>query len=272
MKFWKMHGAENDFVLFDVREGSDVAWGLAAPMICDRRRGVGADGILLIEGEVGRVSMCVVNADASIAAMCGNGLRCFAVLCLDLGLIGPIATIGTDAGPRRVEVFPNGHVAVDMGVPSFDARALIVTRDETWVDRPINGLAVTAVSMGNPHLVHFCETDPVYERAAWESTAQALQGASELQEPVNVNLAQVLDRDRVRLITYERGVGFTQACGTGACATVAAGIATHQLNTKVSVQVPGGELTIEQLPDGQMRMTGPTAYAFTGEWNFAEIS
>jgi diaminopimelate epimerase len=254
-RFWKYHGLGNDFV---VVEGPDLMTADRARALCDRRRGIGGDGVLsVLPARAGGVAyMHIYNSDGSVAAMCGNGIRCVARHVAELrGLQGELV-VETDAGPRRCTVNrgPSGveSVTVDMG------RA-VVQGEEVFL---VGGEAVRTlrVSMGNPHAVALDGPLPSRARELGPLIEAAVPGG------VNVGFGRASGR-QVDLVVWERGAGLTEACGTGACAAAVTAIHERRLEGQgpVTVWLPGGPLTIDVGPDLSVRMTGPAERVFVGE-------
>ncbi len=239
LPFHKYEGLGNDFVLVDEDVGPE-----RAARLCDRRRGIGADGVLV----VGRAppSMKVYNADGSVPEMCGNGLRCVARYLHTRHGQPPEMTVETGAGPRPVRI-RGDEVEVGMGAATDRGREDV----ERFVGR--------RVDTGNPHLV-LLRTEP------WpDELFRRLGPALQVGGGVNVSFAERLGPDHVRLRVWERGAGPTLACGTGACATVATGWWTAQLHGEVRVDLPGGTLRIGGTP-AALVMTGPAREVFSGVW------
>jgi len=256
LHFWKYHGLGNDFV---VVEGGPLMGAERAAAICDRRRGIGADGVLTIlpPEDGGAAYMHIYNSDGSAAAMCGNGIRCVARhLAETRGLEGEIV-VETDSGAKRCTVHrgPGGaveSVTVDMGTARVEG--------EQEFDLGREQVKALRVSMGNPHAVTF---QPGLARRAG-----SLGPAIEAKVPggVNVGFAQAAEGG-LDLTVWERGAGLTEACGTGACAAAVAAIRTGRLDgaRPVEVRLPGGTLTIVVAPDLAVRMRGPAEKVFEGE-------
>jgi diaminopimelate epimerase len=308
LKFTKMHGLGNDYVyvsLFD--QHVDDPAGLARA-ISDRHRGVGGDGLILLappDSAAADARMIIFNSDGSRAQMCGNGIRCLAKLAWERGLVrrNPMC-ITTDAGVMTVELMLDGvghvnSVRVDMGPPILQpGRIPVRLAGERVVAAPLQvgarSLLVTCVSMGNPHAVFFAERLEDVPLADW---GPRIERHALFPERTNVHFAQVLAHDRVRMITWERGAGLTQACGTGACAVTVAGVLNGLTDRALTAELPGGELQIEWWPSEPGRaeagsaaasvsaashgpaalggteyrsnhvfMTGPAEEVFTGEW------
>ena len=269
--FTKMHGLGNDFVVLDERESCFGLSSAQLARLADRRFGVGCDQILVLESStmprtLGRYR--VFNADGSSAEHCGNGIRCVASYLRDAGDVDGEALLLEVLGVAYELAFEaDGSVRVDMGCPAFDPSEIPLGLDvkqeryEVVVDG--NTIQLGCVSMGNPHAV--TRVDEV-------STAEVVRVGSALQNhrlfpvKVNVGFMQVIDRSRVKLRVFERGVGETLACGTGACAAVVVGSLWGELDRSVDVELPGGVLHIEWAGTESDRvwMTGPAEHVFKG--------
>lgn len=268
MRFGKYHGLGNDFLIVDRRDGGEALTPEAVQELCDRHRGVGADGVLSIwplTGGHGR--MQVQNADGSESAMCGNGLRCVARYLNDVGVRDEQMILG--AGERRYEVTRTGaeRYRVDMGravlshaeLPS-DASA----KGEVRVSALGREFVGTVVHMGNPHLVIFCDgEDP---RALAEKYGPALERHASFSRRTNVSFVVPAPNGFVAVV-FERGVGITQACGSGACAVVVAGSVRGRVSFEVPcvVQLLGGPLTIVVTPSLDVTMEGEAVRVFSGD-------
>ncbi len=275
LRFSKMHGAGNDFVVLDRRAG-DVP--LDAPMcraLADRHLGVGCDQILTIEAprSAGAVAAYLIwNADGSASQQCGNGARCVAAW-----LVRDAATAGNDIGRRfaldsptgrhDVDVLDGGRFRIAMGVPDFTPAAIPLAgfdaaQDLYALDVDGTALPLAAVSIGNPHAV--VEVEDV-DTAPVATVGAAVQRQGAFTESANVGFAQVVARDRVRLRVFERGVGETLACGSGACAAAAVLMRRGHVDRAVTVALPGGELHIAWPDDASpITMAGPAAFVFEG--------
>ncbi len=245
MRFWKMEGLGNDFVVVT------GPCSLSTPRIaalCDRRRGVGADGVLVVSKTGDRVKMTYFNADGSAAEMCGNGLRCVARLATDLGMVTSREfVVDTPVGPRRVRV-SGADVTAELGP--------VKVGEQRWIgDR-----AYQLVSVGNPHAVTWVDA---LDGIALANTAEAMQ--EEFEAGVNVEMAVVDSPLRISMRVWERGVGETAACGTGAVATASAGLAQGLTRDEVEVSLAGG-LAQVKLEDGTSWITGPARLVYRGEW------
>lgn len=290
LPFWKYHGAGNDFVVLDVRETPMEDPVRFAIRVCERRLGVGADGILLLgvgEADGCDVSMRIVNGDGSHAEMCGNGLRCVVKHVLDADPSRNGLTVDTGAGPLACTVQRDGDgrvdcVRVDMGRPVLDRAAIPLAGEGSGVREEIRHpdgetFRFTGVSMGNPHAVIFFDEGD-HAGASVVEIAKRYGAALEPHPrfPARANVAFVRPRGaRLDAVVYERGAGLTAACGTGACAIgVAAGLEDRVgFGTPVQVVLPGGTLTIEVAPDLSMvHMTGPARLVYTGELHLDSLA
>lgn len=272
LRFSKYHGIGNDFVVVDGLDPAVAQLDAAkAAAICDRHRGVGADGVLVVGPEP---SMRVWNADGSRAEMCGNGIRCVAVhlarQAQGRGEAGPFEwQIETDAGAHRCVVDAldddiGATVAVTMAVPSLVPADLPTTASEPLVDSPfeLRGivLGLTAVSMGNPHAITF---DDVGDER--RELGPALSTDPRFPEGVNAGFARPAKTGGFELFVFERGSGWTRACGTGACAAAVAVTETGRgsRGEALPVHLPGGTLTITVgTPDEPVLMSGPARHVF----------
>jgi diaminopimelate epimerase len=275
LDFEKYEGLGNDFVVVEAEVGALSLDAVRA--ICDRHRGVGADGVLFVARSGGRPAMRVTNADGSRAEMCGNGLRCVALHLARTGAasVGESFVVDTDAGPHACRVLTLdgsvGTVQVSMRPASLAPADVPVVAERPLVDAPfrVDGaeVHVTAVSMGNPHAVVFDAVGP-----ARVSLGPALQEDPRFPAKANVGFARLLPEDAARarameLFVYERGAGWTEACGTGACAAVVAAVETGRVprGEPVEVRLPGGPLSIVAGALGErILMTGPARHVFSG--------
>jgi diaminopimelate epimerase len=272
LAFTKMHGIGNDFVLIDNMSRSLDLGSEQIRLLADRRRGIGCDQLLMVEPPVDSgadVRVRIFNQDGSESGQCGNGLRCLAAWLRDTGIASGDG-IAFEAGDRLVRARLANHqvVEMDMGIPHFEPREIPFLADQRascyHLQVGFEELEIGAVSVGNPHAVmrvEDCDTAEVTE------IGPAVQALEAFPEGVNVGFMQVLDDTSVRLRVFERGVGETLACGSGACAAVAVGRMRAWLGACVSVTLPGGELVIEWKGEGEpIWLTGPTQRAFEGEF------
>ena len=276
--FSKMHGAGNDFVVLDLRDGRTPPDAATCARIADRHMGVGCDQILTVEAprSIGAVaSYRIWNSDGSVAQQCGNGARCIAAWLVRDGAAPAMDgfVIDSPAGTHEVARDAQGGFVIDMGVPDFSPATIPLHGWQAPQDeyaRDVDGIAVRfgAVSMGNPHAVVEAAdvaTAPVAE------LGPALQANAAFPESVNVGFVEVVARDRIRLRVFERGAGETLACGSGACAAVASLVRRGRVDAdrEVAVELPGGTLRIRyDQADGRIRMGGPTAFVFEGNMLF----
>lgn len=241
--------------------------------ICNRHFGVGADGLIVIRpSAVADFEMVYFNADGTKAEMCGNGIRCLTRYAIDHKLtVKTDLDIETLAGVKHVSsiIDDSGAVAikVDMGEPEFAAGKIPAIIDAPeFVDVPIEVegrvLMGTALSMGNPHCVFFVDS---LDGIALAKVGPYIEHSDMFPNRVNVEFVAVESRDSVSVRVWERGVGETLACGTGACAVVAAGVKTGRLDHRCRVTLPGGHLDIEWIPEGSMFMSGAAHKVFSGE-------
>ncbi|HBH38148.1 MAG TPA: diaminopimelate epimerase [Curvibacter sp.] len=288
IRFTKMQGAGNDFVVLDETRGPSVPGGLTPAQyrwLADRHFGVGADQILSVRPAPAPdidFEYVIHNADGSEVEQCGNGARCFARYVHDAGLTGKdrirVQTLGGVIEPR---LNADGRVTVDMGAPifelervPFDASGLQAVADGAWRTWPVlvEGVAVplAVLSMGNPHAVQLV---PDVETAPVRTQGPLIEHHARFPRRVNAGYLQIVDRAQVKLRVWERGAGETLACGTGACAAAVAGMRLGQLDARVDVQARGGVLTIEWAGEGQpVYMTGPATTVFQGEVDVPELN
>ena len=268
--FSKMHGIGNDFVVADATR-SPLPSVEQIRLLADRREGVGCDQVLMaIRPDDPRRDLGVVifNADGSRAEHCGNGMRCMAVFARERGIVtSDEMSFETPGGCVDATIQDGGTVSVRMGVPRLEPDEIpIASRRRAASYRlDVDGEEVrfAAVSMGNPHAVV-----PVLDVAVAPVTrlGPALQAHPFFPESVNVGFAQLLSSDRLRLRVFERGVGETRACGSGACAAVVAGRLNGDLDASTRVELPGGTLEVGWDGEGEaVWMTGPTAWVFDAE-------
>ena len=270
LRFSKMHGIGNDFVVADATR-SPLPGTEQIRLLADRRVGVGCDQVLMAVRPGGAgcdLGVAIFNADGSRAEQCGNGVRCMAVFARERGLVASDEiTFETPGGRVLAAVGDGGAVRVRMGVPRLDPEAIPIAapRRAASYRLDVDGCEVrfAAVSMGNPHAV--VRVSDV-ERTPVARLGRALQAHPFFPAGVNVGFAQLVSRDRLRLRVFERGVGETPGCGSGACAAVVAGRLSGDLEASARVELPGGTLGIEWTGEGEaVWMTGPTAWVFDAE-------
>jgi|WetSurMetagenome_2_1015567.scaffolds.fasta_scaffold00130_22 diaminopimelate epimerase len=273
MKFAKMEGLANDFIVTAdtfIRPEMISMVKERAQWLCDRRRGIGADGVLCVQpSKSADFLMRVFNADGSEAEMCGNGVRCFALFLKNAKLWErPELSVETAAGIIRTS-FEGERVRVNMGTPILDAPRIPAAKaagevvDET-IDAGGRKFRVTAVSMGNPHAVVYADalTDELV--LSW---GPKLESHPFFPKRTNVEFVKILSRNEIRMRVYERGCGETMACGTGACASMVSGVLNGLNGTPVIVHLLGGDLSVEWNGERQspVYMTGPAKWVYAGE-------
>jgi diaminopimelate epimerase len=257
--FLKMHGLGNDFVVFDARSAPLALTGGQVRALADRHTGIGCDQLIVVEASpTADARMRIWNADGGEVESCGNASRCVALL------LGQPAKVETGGG--LIHLTPGDAAAtVDMGAPRFDWDAIPLAYAMDTLTLPVGWddlTAPTAVNVGNPHVIFFApDTDAV----PLDALGPQIEHDPLFPERINVNVATVESRARLRLRVWERGVGLTRACGTGACATAVGAMRRGLVDRRVTVALPGGELVIEWAADNHIRMTGPATLAFRGE-------
>lgn len=277
MRFVKLHGTGNDFVVIDART-LDHDWNALATAICDRHFGVGGDGLILACGsDRADVRMRIFNADGSEAEMSGNGMRCLVKFAVDGGLVSPRGyelDVETGAGVLRVRIATAGglvtSVRESMGPPHLAPREIPVAIDAaapvTSLEMQVDGhrLDVTPVSMGNPHAVYFQEA-PVADYPL-HAVGPLVEHHELFPKRTNFEVVRMLGRDRAEMRVWERGVGETLSCGSGASATMVAARLRGLVDREIELRVPGGILELEWDGEGDVILTGPVVESFRGEW------
>ncbi len=264
--FVKMHGAGNDFVVFDERARPLGLTAAHAAAIADRRTGVGCDQFIVIEPAPfgADAFMLIRNPDGSEAGACGNATRCVAsLLAAESGRDRHV--IRTIAGDLPSEVLPNGQIRVDMGMVRLEWQDIPLARRMDTLDLDLSAGPVShpaAASMGNPHATFFV---PDIGAVPITDIGPVLEHDALFPERANIGFAQVLGADRIRLRVWERGAGLTLACGSGACAALVNAARRGLTGREATVIADGGELIIAWRDDNHVLMTGPVATAFTGE-------
>jgi len=284
MKFTKMQGAGNDFILVETGE-LERNWPQTAKDMCDRRFGVGGDGLLLVlPSDVADFKMRIFNSDGSEAEACGNGLRCLAKYVIDRGLAStgvreiPIETM---SGVSRIKLHKAGdklaEIQVGMGEPKFGAKDIPVLAEpdkrslldiKLISNYPVvvegEELSLSFVSMGNPHAVYFSQR-PVADFPL-SRLGPKVEQHKIFPNRVNFEVARVISRQLIEARVWERGVGETLACGTGACAIAVIAQLHGYIDNKVDIKLPGGMLGVEWDGAGEVFLSGPAEMVFTGEW------
>jgi diaminopimelate epimerase len=287
MKFSKLQATGNDFILVDTLTGPrEGDWGELARAMCDRHFGIGADGLILMQDStIADLKMRILNSDGSEAEVSGNGLRCFAKYAVEKGLTGKMSSqaelsnlylaIETLAGVRKVKAYMSGNkvnrVEVDMGLPQFQPEQvpvkikvdIIPILDYALV---INGkeLALAILSMGNPHAVSFL-SQPIADFPLAEIGPE-VEKHSIFPQRTNFEIASVSSRGEIEARVWERGVGETLACGSGACAIAVAAQLLDYVEPQVDIILEGGTLTVSWDRVGEVLLSGPVEEIFTGEW------
>ncbi|MDF2590694.1 MAG: diaminopimelate epimerase [Clostridia bacterium] len=272
MKFCKYHGLGNDFIIISNMESNMLMDAKNAEKLCHRHFGIGADGVILVEqSSVADIRMIIYNSDGSRPEMCGNGLRCFAKFVYDEGIVKKsIIVVETDAGIMNVEIKSDEEgasaVVVNMGGPEFSAEKVpvIINKSEAInceIDIEGSKFNITSMLMGVPHTVVFVDS---LEDEAVMRLGKLIENSEYFPYKTNVNFVKVLNRENVILRTWERGAGYTYACGTGACASVAAAIVNNLTDQTVKVQLRGGDLVIHWKDRGDIFMEGPATKVFEG--------
>lgn len=264
-QFLKMHGLGNDFVIVDARGRAVEMTPARAHAIADRRHGIGCDQLILLEpSKVADVRMRIFNADGSEVEACGNATRCVATM-----FDGP-ARIETLGGMLYVSG-GDGTAEVELAEPLFDWEHIPLAMPMDTTDMPVGWGDLerpAAVNVGNPHVVFFVPDADAVDLAALGPT---IETDPLFPERINVNVASVTGPSSLKLRVWERGVGLTQACGTGACATAVAAIRAGLVTSPVAVDLPGGRLTIDWTAGGPIRMTGPATHVFRGETDWSQF-
>lgn len=253
MRFTKMHGAGNDFLLFEEDEVRDMDLSALARRACDRHFGVGADGILLpAASERADVRMIYYNSDGSLSRMCGNGIRCLARYAVDHGLVsGETLTIETGAGVHTLCLNGDGSSRVGMGEAGIEPEIEVCGRRFLRVD------------LGNPHAVAFLEDEEEVEALDLRSLGPVVEHDPAFPEKTNVEFAFSRGPHEVRMRIWERGAGETLASGSGACATAAAALHHGLASSPVAILLDGGVVEVEEY-ENQLYMTGPAEYVCEG--------
>ncbi len=273
LAFSKMHGIGNDFVVLDCRQHPPCLDTATIRKLGDRKFGVGFDQLLTIEAsedEDCAFRYGIWNRDGTRSGQCGNGVRCVAAwLARDGSLERDLVRLMSPSGPVRVEVLADGCVRVDMGEPRFAPSALpfeaVAERDRYSIEVPGRTLEIGAVSMGNPHAV--IEVTDI-DAAEVEVVGAQVEHAEAFPRGCNVGFAQILSRSAIALRVWERGVGETLGCGTGACAAMAVMHRRGQVGDEVEIHLPGGTLMIQwQGPGHPLWMSGPATFVFEGVWH-----
>jgi diaminopimelate epimerase len=261
--FYKMHGLGNDFVVIDARLQPVEMTKARAHAIADRHTGIGCDQLIVLEpSTIADVKMRIFNADGGEVEACGNATRCVALL------LEKPARVETSAGV--LNTVPQGQSAtVTLVPPAFDWEFIPLAMPMDTAGMPVGWEALErpmAVNVGNPHVVFFVEDTDAIDL---KRLGPIIENDPLFPEKINVNVATRVDANTIRLRVWERGVGLTRACGTGACATAVAAIRSGKAASPVTVELPGGTLTISWADGGPIEMAGPASHVFSGtaDWN-----
>ncbi|MBC2777691.1 diaminopimelate epimerase [Parasphingopyxis marina] len=259
LAFHKMHGLGNDFVVIDARVQSVTMTEGLARALADRHTGIGCDQLILLEpSDTADIAMRIFNADGSEVEACGNAARCVTQL------IGAEAMIETPGGTIYGKS-EGGGATLDMGQPRLDWDAIPLAYAMDTLDMPVGWDALenpVAVNVGNPHLVFFVDNADTVDLAR---LGPIIEHDPLFPDRVNVNVASVEPDGSLKLHVWERGVGLTRACGTGACATMVAAVRRKLVDGETVVRLPGGALSIAWTPGEAIRMTGPAIHVFSAE-------
>lgn len=257
MRFTKMHGVGNDFIIIDPGEIEDEDLPELSRRVCDRHVGVGADGLLVpAPSNVADLKMVYLNSDGSPSEMCGNGLRCLARYARDFEIVDrDILTVETGSGVKTVLLYQDGSSRVDMGPPKLGS----------WVE--LHGFAFLRVSMGNPHAVALLESEAEVETLDLGTVGPRVEKDLLFPEGTNVEFAYPRGSHEVRMRIWERGAGETLASGSGSCATAVAAISAGMVESPVVVRLDGGTVKVEwSSEEGPVYMSGPATYVCEGEF------
>ena len=254
MRFTKMHGCGNDFLIFDPGEVEGVDLPRLSINACDRHFGVGADGILVpAPSETADLEMVYLNSDGSRSEMCGNGLRCLARYARDRGMVeGEALSVQTGAGIKKVILYDDGSSRVDMGAPGFDTEV------------EVGGFRFLRISMGNPHAVTFLESEAAVEALDLGSLGPPIEEDPTFPHKTNVEFAFARGEREVRMRIWERGAGETLASGSGSCAVAVAAVRQGLAESPVRVRMDGGVVEIGWSGE-PVYMKGPAEYVCEGE-------
>lgn len=270
--FTKMQGLGNDFVVIDATKKPFQLSAQQIKKMADRHLGVGFDQLLIIEPSTNAkvdFNYRIYNADGSEAGQCGNGARCIGKYIIEHELSQKHElTVATIKDQLQIRFEKDGQISVNMGIPNFDPKKIPFNtpHEALRYTLPVNNeqIEIGAMSIGNPHAV--IEVTNI-NTAPVEKLGPLIEKHPQFPQRVNVGFMQIINPQKIRLRVYERGAGETLACGSGACAAVAIGRLWKKLDEKVTVELPGGNLTLQwQGPNHPLWMTGPAEEAFTGEW------
>ena len=268
LNFTKMHGLGNDFIVIDNLNGVFNENSINIPKLANRHTGIGFDQLLIVESsETPGIDFKyrIFNADGQEVQQCGNGARCFALYVFKKKLTNKSKlNVETLNGDIELTINDASSVTVNMGEPEFTPSKIPANFDNQQKKYSINSTEIGALSMGNPHAVIISDD---IKNLQIEKTAKDIQNSGYFPEGINVGFMQINSRSNISLRVYERGVGETRACGTGACAAVVFGVENNLLDNKVCVSLPGGDLDINYKKESVVFMTGPAEFVYEGSIN-----
>lgn len=275
IRFTKMHGIGNDFILISLFQEPALNYQKVVSAWCDRHFGIGADGLILIQPPIdqqNQLRMTLYNSDGSEADMSGNGIRCFARCAYEQGLVTEnefrVETLAGIIVPKlQIEDNQVVGVSVNMGKPRFKPEEIPINLPgEEIIDQPVRfgdaEYKITTVSMGNPHCIIFVED---IDRFPVEKIGSMIEKDPLFPKKVNVEFVEVINRHEVKMRVWERGVGITLACGTGACAVAVACVKNNLTNTDLTVHLVGGDLLVNWEVEQSVYLTGPSTSVYSGE-------
>ncbi|MFL0246717.1 diaminopimelate epimerase [Candidatus Clostridium stratigraminis] len=271
MKFTKMHGNGNDFIVIEDLDNKLIDERSLAKRLCHRNFSIGADGILIVrKSSLANIKMTIINSDGSIANMCGNGIRCFAKYVWEHELVEKKDSISieTDDGVKTAYlIIDKGEVievTINMGMPTFAPADIPVISDKEILKKKVEienkNYEINSVLLGVPHTIIFGKLEDFLI-----GEGKAIEKYKIFPKGTNVNFCEVTNKNRIRVMTWERGAGATLACGTGSSASVVVANKLGLVENKVTVEIPGGTLYIEITENG-IYMTGPAVTSFIGEY------
>lgn len=274
IKFSKMHGAGNDFVIVTAENVKGLDYSILAKKMCDRHFGIGADGLMIVENSVtSDIQMIYYNSDGSRAEMCGNGIRCFSKFVYNKKIVTKKDfTVETLAGEKKIKLYSTNNnvqnIVVDMGKPSLNTKDIPVKSDkETFINQKIivkdQEINVSSILMGVPHTVIFVDN---LEKYPVNRIGPIIENYEIFTQKTNVNFVEIVERNFIKVDTWERGAGKTLACGTGVCASVYISKLLKYVDDKVFVQVPGGKLNIFIDKDDNIFMEGSAEFICDGKY------
>jgi len=261
IKFEKWQGLGNDFIILE-KEYSGFLEPELAKKMCNRNFGIGADGIFApVNSDIADVGWVFYNSDGSIAQMCGNGIRCFAKYVFENNLVSKKEfKVETLAGIISPKILDNGNVLVDMGSPVLAPSKIPVNTEDNF-NFKIQGFDAIAISMGNPHCVIYTDKD---SSICAKTAGPKIEVDPLFPQKTNVEFINIINKSKIKMDVWERGCGITLACGTGACASVAAGVHKGLINNVCEVVLPGGTLKISYKKSGNVFMEGAAQRVFKG--------